>query len=297
MRTHKANDKDHMVIARRINIIREVITDAKRKNLLVGFVPTMGALHEGHFSLVRAARKECNFVVVSIFVNPTQFGPGEDYQQYPRTFKRDEVLLKKEGVDCVFYPSVKVIYPREYSTYVEEIRLSRTLCGKSRPGHFKGVCTVVAKLFNIVQPHVSYFGQKDYQQAQIIKRMAGDLHFPIRIKVLPIVRERDGLAMSSRNSYLSGKEREKVSVLYRSLCMAKKKAQRGEQSSKRIIMSIRTMILKEIPQAKIDYIQVVAPDMLEDVRLIRGNVVIALAVYIGKTRLIDNIIVKPANSG
>jgi pantoate--beta-alanine ligase len=281
-----------MILSHSVQKIRALVKRAKDKGKIVGFVPTMGALHEGHLSLVRAARKECDFVVVSVFVNPTQFGPGEDYQRYPRTFKQDKSFLIKEGVDLVFCPDVREMYPEHFSTCVEEVVLSSYLCGKSRPGHFKGVCTVVAKLFNIVQPDRAYFGQKDCQQVRIIKRMVRDLNFSAQIRVLPVVREKNGLAMSSRNSYLTGKERKKTAVLYRSLRTAKKKIKEGERSSKKIITMMSAMIKEEIPSAKIDYIRVADPDTLEEVRIIKEKVVVALAVYIGKTRLIDNIIVR-----
>ncbi len=281
-----------MIVARSIPKVREIVNRAKRKAKIVGFVPTMGALHEGHLSLVRRARKECDFVVVSIFVNPTQFGPQEDFSRYPRNFKQDKLLLEKEGVDLVFYPTVSTMYPQQFSTYVEETSLSKYLCGKYRPGHFKGVCTVVAKLFNIVQPDVAYFGQKDFQQAQIIKRMVRDLNFPIKIKVLPIVREKDGLAMSSRNYYLTPSQRKKASFLYQALLLAKKFIQRGERDSSYLKKELENFIKRNIPEAKIDYIAFVSPSTLKDIdKITKGKVLVALAVHVGKARLIDNILI------
>ena len=252
----------------------------------------MGALHKGHLSLVKAARKECGFVTVSIFVNPIQFGPREDFRSYPRNFKKDEMLLEAEGVDLIFYPSISGMYDRDFSVYVEEISLSRYLCGKSRPGHFRGVCTVVAKLFNIVQPDIAYFGQKDYQQAQIIKRMVKDLNFSLKVKVMPIVREKDGLAMSSRNKYLSIKERKDALCLYNSLMLASKMVKGGICSSATVVANMKKLIRNQAPYARIDYINIVNPGTLEEVKKIKGKVLAALAVYIGKTRLIDNMLLR-----
>lgn len=284
-----------MLIERNISQIHRIIREARKKRKVIGFVPTMGALHEGHFSLIRAARKECDFVVVSIFVNPIQFGPTEDFKKYPRNFKKDKRLLKLEKVDLIFYPRVKDMYPKDFSTFVEEQFLSKPLCGKSRPGHFKGVCTVVAKLFNIVEPDVAYFGQKDYQQAQIIKRMVEDLNFPIKIKVLPIIRERDGLAMSSRNSYLSFKERKDATILLAALRLARTLINKGERSSRNLRKEI-IQIIKSKKSAKIDYVEIVDAHTLRRLTRIKGKVLVALAVYIGKTRLIDNIVVRVRNS-
>jgi len=282
-----------MIVARTIKKVREIIDFVRRKNKIIGFVPTMGMLHRGHLSLVRKAVQEADFVVASIFVNPLQFGPGEDYKSYPRKFKKDERLLKEEGLDLVFYPTVKMMYCNDFSTYIEEYVLSKHLCGKSRPSHFKGVCTVVAKLFNIVQPHISYFGQKDYQQAQIIKRMVSDLDFPITIRVLPIIREKDGLAMSSRNKYLNKQERAQARCLYDSLKLSYKLIKTKEHNPHKVIKSMKALIKKEAPSAKIDYISIVNAQTLEDVKLIREKVLVALAVYIGKARLIDNMLISP----
>ena len=281
-----------MIVSRSINTIRTAVGKARKKSKRIGFVPTMGALHKGHLSLVKAARKECGFVTVSIFVNPIQFGPKEDFRSYPRNFKKDEMLLEAEGVDLIFYPSISGMYDRDFSVYVEEISLSRYLCGKSRPGHFRGVCTVVAKLFNIVQPDIAYFGQKDYQQAQIIKRMVKDLNFSLKVKVMPIVREKDGLAMSSRNKYLSIKERKDALCLYNSLMLASKMVKGGICSSATVVANMKKLIRNQAPYARIDYINIVNPGTLEEVKKIKGKVLAALAVYIGKTRLIDNMLLR-----
>jgi len=282
-----------MIVARSILKVRKIIKKAKEKKKIVGFVPTMGALHLGHLSLIRKAKKECDFVVVSIFVNPIQFGPQEDYKRYPRPFKKDKKILEEEKVDLLFYPTAKVMYPQNFSTYVEEVSLSKYLCGKFRLGHFRGVTTVVAKLFNIVSPDISYFGQKDFQQAQIIKRMVRDLNFPVKIKVLPIVREKDGLAMSSRNSYLTSSERKKAAFLYQSLKKAKVLIKQKENPQKIRQVVIR-FIKEKIPESKIDYVEVADPSTLESLKTIRKNqkVLVALAVHVGGARLIDNILVK-----
>ncbi len=258
----------------------------------IGFVPTMGALHDGHISLVKAARKENDIVVVSIFVNPIQFGPNEDLGKYPRTFENDCRLLKNEKTDFLFFPSVKDMYGDHFETFIDLKNLPCHLCGLKRPGHFQGVATVVAKLFNIVMPDISYFGQKDFQQARIIKRMTEDLNFPIKIKVIPIVREKNGLAMSSRNKYLSDDEKRQASALNKSLQLGKKLVLDGGTKSSPIIKSMRDFIMKEIPKAKIDYISITDPENLKDADKINGNVLIALAVFIGSTRLIDNLLVK-----
>ncbi|MCM8823204.1 MAG: pantoate--beta-alanine ligase [Candidatus Omnitrophica bacterium] len=281
-----------MLVATRIKAVKEIVKKAKADKKSIGFVPTMGALHLGHLSLVRQAKRDTDFVVVSIFVNPIQFSPKEDYRSYPRTFIQDKALLQKEGVDLIFYPSSRLMYPKGFSTYVEEVRLSKYLCGRVRPGHFRGVCTVVTKLFNIVQPDISYFGQKDYQQALIIKRMVDDLNFPLKIKVLPTIREKNGLAMSSRNKYLTPQEYEKASCLYRALKLGKAIIDRGEREAKVIIKQMKEFIYKNLPLAKIDYISIVNANSLEDVQIIEDKVLLALAVYVGRARLIDNMVVR-----
>lgn len=271
--------------------MQKEIISLKREGKTIGFVPTMGALHEGHLSLVRQSKKENNITVVSIFVNPTQFGPNEDFNRYPRQFEKDRDLLEKEGVDYIFYPSVSDMYPDGYETFIILEKLPNHLCGLSRPGHFRGVATVVAKLFNIVQPDKAYFGQKDYQQAQIVKKMVRDLNFPVEIVVMPIIRENDGLAMSSRNIYLSSEERKNATVLYKSLQRAKEIIKSGERDVKKIKEEMRK-IISSVP-SKIDYIEVVDPITLESLDTIPsdGSVVVALAVFIGSARLIDNEIV------
>ncbi|HAV43576.1 TPA: pantoate--beta-alanine ligase [bacterium] len=255
----------------------------------VGFVPTMGALHEGHFSLMRQARKDNDLVIISIFVNPLQFGPGEDYECYPKDLDRDRELAEEVGVDIIFAPPPKEMYPQTSSTFVEVERLSEGICGRDRPGHFRGVATVVTKLFNITKPHRVYFGQKDYQQALIIKRMIEDLNFDMEFVLMPIIREEDGLAMSSRNTYLNQREREQALILYRSLKKAEELLDGGERRSEVILEEIREMISKE-DIAQIDYIGLYHPETLAEIETVEQEALIALAVRIGKTRLIDNLL-------
>lgn len=263
-------------------------TRLRRKT--IGFVPTMGALHLGHLSLIRQARRENDVIIISIFVNPTQFGPKEDFKKYPRNLKQDAKLCKEEAVDIIFYPKAKDMYPEGYKTYVEVQDLSNVLCGKFRPGHFRGVATIVTKLFNIVSPDIAYFGQKDAQQAVIIKKMVEDLNIPVEIKVMPTVRQSDGLALSSRNVYLSQSERKDAQVLYQALNLARNLIRHGNRNSLDIIIKMKQLIKKK-KRAKIQYISIVDFENLRPVDKIIGTVLIALAVYIGKTRLIDNIIV------
>jgi pantoate--beta-alanine ligase len=262
---------------------------ARQHGRRVGFVPTMGFLHEGHLSLVREARRRTDLVVVSIFVNPLQFGPKEDFSVYPRDFARDEALLARELADVIYYPDTAEMYPPEFATKVNVERLTDVLCGKSRPGHFQGVTTVVAKLFNAVKPHVAVFGAKDAQQVLVIRRMARDLDFDLEIVVSPTVREPDGLAMSSRNKNLLPEHRAQAPVLFRALERAAGLVRLGERNSE----TLRTAIRRAIQETagRIDYIGVVDAGRLEEVREIRGEVVIALAVYFGRVRLIDNVIV------
>jgi pantoate--beta-alanine ligase len=255
----------------------------------VGFVPTMGYLHQGHLSLVRQARADNASVVVSIFVNPTQFAPGDDYERYPRDLERDLTRLRKEGVDAVFAPAVNEMYPPRFSSRVEVDRLTRRLEGASRPGHFAGVTTVVAKLFNIVQPDRAYFGQKDAQQAIVIKKMAADLNMNLRVITLPTVREPDGLAMSSRNSYLNPQERQAATVLYRALVLAKELWSNGEKDAGKIRNEMVKLIRKE-PLAAIDYISIADSETLEELEEVTPPALVSLAVKIGKTRLIDNVV-------
>jgi len=273
------------------NRMRKICTDLKKKGQIIGFVPTMGYFHEGHLSLMRIAKRKSDVLVVSIFVNPTQFGPKEDFKRYPRDFERDKRLLKKIGCDYLFYPEIKDIYPPGYETYVYVENSTKILEGSFRPMHFKGVTTIVAKLFNIVMPNAAVFGQKDFQQAAVIKRMVKDLNFPVKIIVAPTIREKSGLALSSRNSYLSGEEKNQALSLYKSLNLAKKLIESGERDSKKIKDKMRRFTLKE-SKAKIDYISINDSETLESLKKIKGSIVISLAVKIGKTRLIDNITIK-----
>ncbi len=271
--------------------MQQLAKEYKLKKLKVGFVPTMGYLHDGHISLIKRARKDCDIVVISIFVNPSQFGPGEDYKRYPKDFQRDRNIAEKESVDIVFSPCVEEMYPSDFSTHVEVENLTGVLCGISRPGHFKGVTTVVNKLFNIVIPDVAYFGQKDMQQALVIKKMVSNLNMPVEIKVMPIVREKDGLALSSRNKYLNEKERKQALVLYNCI----KKAEQMVKENEIEVSKIKTMIKEEIKKkdlVKIDYIEVVDLDNLKGIERIEYKALLALAVYLGNTRLIDNTILK-----
>jgi pantoate--beta-alanine ligase len=253
-----------------------------------GFVPTMGYLHEGHLSLVRRARAENDRVAVSIFVNPTQFGPHEDYTRYPRDLERDLRLLEPLGVDLVFVPSVEEMYPPGFQTWVIVEEVSRPLEGASRPGHFRGVATVVAKLFNILQPDRAYFGQKDAQQTVVIWRMVQDLNIPVEIVICPTVREPDGLAMSSRNTYLNPEERRAATVLFRALQAAKARYEAGERDAERLREAMREVIRAE-PLARIDYVSVAHPETLQELERVEGPALLSLAVYIGTTRLIDNL--------
>ncbi|MBI4982900.1 MAG: pantoate--beta-alanine ligase [Candidatus Omnitrophica bacterium] len=269
---------------------QKIIKELKLKRKSIGLVPTMGALHEGHLSLIRSSCKENDFTVVSIFVNPVQFGPKEDLNKYPRPIKNDLVLCKKAGVDLVFHPMAENIYPQGYKTWVTVDGLSKELCGKSRPVHFRGVTTVVAKLFNIIQPDAAYFGQKDAQQAVIIEKMTQDLNFLVKIQVMPTVRERDGLALSSRNIYLNKQERQDALVLQQVLDLAKSVIKSGERNTQKVIFLMRRFI-EHKNSAKIDYIEIVDCNNLLPVKIISGKCLVALAVWIGKTRLIDNVIV------
>lgn len=277
-----------MKIITNIPEMQSLSLSEKRAGKKIGFVPTMGYLHEGHLSLIRAARSATDLVVVSIFVNPKQFGAGEDFDRYPRNLKRDTALAKEAGADIIFHPSTAEMYPDGFSTYVEETKLSQHLCGLSRPAHFRGVTTVVLKLLNIVQPDVAYFGQKDAQQALIVRRMVRDLNVPVHIEVLPIVREDNGLAISSRNEYLSPKQREQATVLHKALRETQRLVDAGERKAGTIERKIRE-IIESAPEAKIDYVSIVNGDTLDDVEDLRGNILIALAVFVGKTRLIDNL--------
>ena len=281
-----------MKLIQNIKDMQKSSTSLKQRGKSIGFVPTMGALHDGHLSLIKQADKENNIVVTSIFVNPTQFGPKEDFKRYPRNLKVDTLLCKRAGVDIIFYPRVNQIYPKGYKTYVVVEGLGNVLCGKFRPGHFQGVATVVTKLFNIIHPDVAYFGQKDAQQAIIIQQMARDLNMSVKIRVMPIIRESDGLALSSRNHYLTTGERKAAVVLFEALRKAKIMVKQGAIDSAGIIYAMRKIIQKR-KTAQIQYIEIVDLDKLKPVKIIQDKVLIALAVWFGKTRLIDNIIVNP----
>lgn len=257
----------------------------------VGFVPTMGYLHEGHLSLARRARQECHSVVASIFVNPTQFGPNEDLSKYPRDLKRDLALLEAAGVDLVWTPDNETMYPPGFATWVEVEGLTRPLEGAARPGHFRGVTTVVAKLFNAVQPQKAYFGQKDAQQAAVIRKMTRDLDFPIEIVVCPTVREADGLAMSSRNSYLSPEERQAATILFRALTAAKSAWERGERNAE-ALRRIMSETLASEPRAQTQYVSCADYDTLAELETVTGKSLLSMAVFIGKTRLIDNFVLE-----
>lgn len=279
-----------MLILRKIAEVRQWVQEKKKQGLRVGLVPTMGYLHEGHLSLVRAARQENDLVVMSIFVNPLQFGPREDFATYPRDLARDADLAERAGVDMIFAPEGEEMYPYyPQDTTVQVARLAEGLCGASRPGHFTGVATVVTKLFMIVLPERAYFGQKDYQQFLVIKRMAADLNMPIEVRMVPIKREADGLAMSSRNTYLSAKERRQAVCLVAALRLCKERFEQGENNSERLIKAMAARINRE-PAAQIDYIKICDADTLEEMSRIDRPVVVALAVYIGNTRLIDNML-------
>jgi len=262
----------------------------KERGRTIVLVPTMGALHEGHLSLIDAARKKADVIVVSIFVNPIQFGPAEDFKRYPRNLNHDKKLLKPYEPIILFTPKAEEMYGADFRSFVEVSKLGEKLCGKSRPGHFRGVTTVVAKLFNIVKPDYAFFGEKDYQQQIIIKKMVRDLNFDAQIITIPTVRESDGLAKSSRNAYLSPPERRSAPILYRSLIKARKMIKAGESNPRKIIKEIRNLISgKSVVQ--VEYLSIVDPEKLEDIKKIKGKVLVTLAARIGKTRLIDNILV------
>ena len=276
-----------MRVVKNINDVRATVKEWKAKGLKVGFVPTMGYLHEGHESLIRKASEENDRVVVSIFVNPIQFGPKEDLSTYPRDLDRDSKVCESAGADIIFHPENEEMYFKDFSTFVDMNGLTDGLCGKSRPTHFRGVCTVVTKLFNIVAPDRAYFGEKDAQQLAVIKRMVRDLNIDVEIVGCPIVREKDGLAKSSRNTYLSVEERNAAIILNKSLTLAKEKIQAGERDSAVIIKLIEEIINSE-KLARVDYIEVVDSLSMEKVERIEKAVLVAIAVFIGKTRLIDN---------
>ena len=276
-----------MQIIEQISAMRNWSEAARYRSERIAFVATMGFLHEGHLCLVRDAQMRGDRVVVSVFVNPKQFSPGEDFATYPRDFERDRALLEKERVDVIFHPSVGEMYPDQFQTRIEVDKLSLPLCGAARPGHFRGVATVVAKLLNIVRPHVAIFGEKDYQQLQVIRRMAVDLSMDTEIVGHPIVREPDGLAMSSRNSYLTAAERQAAACLSRSLCKAERLVKRGESTAAAVVQLVRSEFEKE-PLVAPEYVKLCDADTLDEIDRIEQRAVLALAVRIGKARLIDN---------
>jgi pantoate--beta-alanine ligase len=280
--------------------IPKIMQDTSKNHLFkgrsVGFVPTMGALHEGHLSLVRRAKQDNNITVVSIFVNPIQFGPSEDYAKYPRDIAEDTEKLQKENVDILFLPEVAAMYPEEFLTHIEVEKISEKLCGSFRPGHFRGVATVVTKLFNIVKPTSAYFGQKDFQQTVVIKQMVKDLDMNIDIVICPTVRERDGLAMSSRNMYLDVKQREAATIIYKTLLEASALIKSGIINGKYIQKIMQEKILKDPAVTNIDYIGVYDPVMLEEIYEIKKEVLLAAAIRMGDTRLIDNMLVNLESS-
>ena len=273
-------------------IMRRAALELKRRGRRIGFVPTMGFLHEGHLSLIRLARRRSDAVVVSLFVNPTQFGPGEDLARYPRNFARDRRLCWEAGVDMLFAPSNEAMYPADAGTWVVEEQLAKGLCGAARPGHFRGVCTVVAKLFHMVQPDLAVFGEKDAQQLRVIRRMVRDLDFPVRIVAGPTVREADGLAMSSRNRYLSPAERAQALCLPRALEQVRKRFAAGERRVATLAATVRRVI-EAAPLARVEYIALVDEQTLAPIKTVRGPCLVALAMHIGTTRLIDNIVLTP----
>lgn len=267
--------------------MKQKVLELHSQNYQIGFVPTMGYFHYGHTSLMKHSIEENDITVVSIFVNPIQFGPDEDYEIYPRDINRDQQMAKQTGVDILFAPSSKDMYPKDFSTQVKVSGITNSLCGASRPGHFDGVATVVNKFFNIVQPHRTYFGRKDYQQLLVIKQMATDLNLNVEVKGCPIVRENDGLAVSSRNVNLTTSQRYSATILYHSLQEAKTKILEGEKDPKKIKELIRHKITRE-PETEIDYVEIVHASDLSEIKHIRGEILIALAVYVGGIRLIDN---------
>ena len=278
-----------MEITGSVKEVRSVVKEWRKQGLSVGFVATMGYLHEGHKSLIERANKENDKVVVSIFVNPMQFGPTEDLESYPRDLERDSAVCEDAGANLIFHPEPSGMYAEDFCTFVDMNGLTKGLCGKTRPIHFRGVCTVVNKLFNIVKPDRAYFGQKDAQQLAVIKRMVRDLNMDIEVVGCPIVREEDGLAKSSRNTYLSAEERKAATILNKSLTKGKELVLAGERDSDKVINAIKSVLDTE-PLAKIDYVEVVDSLSIEKVDKIEKSVLVAIAVYIGKTRLIDNFI-------
>lgn len=286
-----------MIVAKTIGAVRRAVCGARSAGESIGLVPTMGALHEGHLGLIAAARDRCGFVAVSIFVNPAQFGPGEDLEAYPRPLEADLAACERCGVDLVFAPDAETMYPGEALAEVRIGRLGEVLCGRSRPTHFAGVCTVVAKLFNIVAPDKAFFGAKDFQQAVVIRRMARELNFAVEIVVCPTVREADGLAMSSRNAYLTADERRQAAALHESLRMAAEMIADRHPPAERVLGAMRELLCVRAPDGDIDYLEIVDPNELRSVESTDGAVLIALAMRFGRARLIDNILVDGSAAG
>jgi pantoate--beta-alanine ligase len=279
-----------MEVAKTIEEVRSLVSNARSEGSKIGLVPTMGALHVGHISLIEVAAKDCDFVAVSIFVNPTQFGPGEDFEKYPRPLEADLEICRKAHVDVVFVPEPQQMYPMENVTWVTVEKLTEPLCGRSRPKHFRGVTTVCAKLFNIVAPDAAYFGQKDAQQAIVIKRMVADLNMPLEIVVCPTVREPNGLAISSRNKYLTAQQKNDAANIYKSLQTCRRLIDAGTTETRQIIAEMQK-ILQQIPSGQIEYVSIVDAETLESIEKIAGKVLAAVAVRLGPARLIDNILV------
>jgi len=278
-----------MEVAETIQSVRSQVKAAREKGKKIGFVPTMGALHVGHISLIEAAVNQTGFVIVSIFVNPTQFGPGEDLEKYPRPIKADLEICRNTDVNVVFAPTREQMYPQENLTWVTVEKLTEPLCGRFRPGHFRGVTTVCAKLFNIVQPDIAFFGQKDAQQAIVIKRMVADLNMPLQIVVCPTVRETDGLAVSSRNKYLSPQQRKDATIIYKSLLKCQELIETGLTDPNEIVAKVRE-VLQSVPSVQLEYVSIVDAETLQNIDKIASNILAAIAVRIGSTRLIDNIL-------
>lgn len=279
-----------MKIAKTIKIVRSSVKAARNKGKKIGFVPTMGALHVGHISLIKAAVKKCDFVVVSIFVNPAQFGPGEDFKKYPRPLDADLKMCRKAGVDVVFMPESRAMYPAENLTWVNVGKLTEPLCGRFRPGHFRGVATVCAKLFNIVAPDVAFFGQKDAQQAIVIRQMVADLNMPLKIVICPTVRQRDGLALSSRNRYLTDRQKKDAALIYKSLQNCRQMINSGVTNTGKILARMRK-VLNRASSIKIEYVSIVDAETLQAVNPAAGKILAAVAVRLGPARLIDNILI------
>jgi pantoate--beta-alanine ligase len=278
-----------MQVVQKIHEMQEIADRLRSEKRCIGFVPTMGYLHEGHLSLVKKAKEFCDSVVVSIFVNPTQFGPGEDFKRYPRDEEGDKAKLEAEGVDFLLIPEGDEMYPNRYQACVEVGEVSKGLCGDFRPGHFRGVASVVAKLFNIVKPHLAVFGEKDYQQLLVIKRMVEDLNFDIEIISGTLVREKDGIAMSSRNAYLSPEDRRRATILYRSLTKGKELFESGERRASTLFRTVKENV-ESVGEISIQYVEIRDAETLDKIEMVKGPAVIAIAAIVGSVRLIDNII-------